>query len=180
MDYYFQSKKNELKFHKKRLTQDQASLLESSFNINNKLDPNRKSQLAQELGLPPRKVAIWYQNKRARRKNESLEVDHKTLQLRLENLLADNERLQSEVDRLKKELHKAEEMLLLSMNNKNTHYSSLSSQLSSPCDEVGSSTLAHHGSKNHLEKEFFACFDIRGEGQFATTNDQEFFSPSLS
>lgn len=177
MDHYFQSsvRKNELKFHKRRLTQDQVRLLESSFSFDNKLDPDRKSQLAQELGLPPRKVAIWYQNKRARWKNETLEVDHKALQLRLENLQADNERLQTEVERLKQELHKAQEMLL-SMNN--THYSSLSSQLSSSCDEVGSSTLAH-GSKNHLDKEFFACL-MGSEGQFRTTNDQEFFPSSMS
>lgn len=177
MDYNFQSsaQKKELKFHKKRLTQDQVMLLESSFNLNNKLDLDRKSQLAHELGLPPRKIAIWYQNKRARWKNENLEVDHKALQQRLENLLADNERLQSEVERLKQQLHKTQEMLL-SMNN--TPYSSLSSQLSSSCDEVGSSNLVH-GSKNHLDKDFFACL-IGGEGQFGNTNDQEFFPLSIS
>ncbi|XP_027108764.1 homeobox-leucine zipper protein ATHB-52-like [Coffea arabica] len=178
MDYpHIQSsvRKNELKFQKKRLTQDQVSLLEKSFNFNNKLDPDRRSQLAHQLGLPPRKVAIWYQNKRARWKNENLEVDHKALQLRLENLLADNERLQSEVERLKQELHKAQEMLL-SVNN--TPYSSLSSQISSSCDEVGSSSLVH-GSRNHLDKDFFACL-IGGEGQFGNTNDQEFFRSSIS
>ncbi|KAL3519830.1 hypothetical protein ACH5RR_017979 [Cinchona calisaya] len=181
MDFHFQSisRKNELKFHKKRLTQDQVRLLESSFNFNNKLDPDRKSQLAQELGLPPRKVAIWYQNKRSRWKNENLEVDNKALQLRLESVLADNERLQSEVERLKQELHKAQEMLLLSVNNNSTPYSSFSSQLSSSCDEVGSSNLAH-GSKNHLDKEFFACLIGGDQGQFGNTNDHEFFPPSMS
>ncbi|CAI9087376.1 OLC1v1021433C1 [Oldenlandia corymbosa var. corymbosa] len=173
-----------LKHHKKRLTQDQVKLLQSSFDFNNKLDPDRKLQLAQELGIPPRKISIWYQNKRARWKTESLEADSKALKLRLETLLDDNQRLQSEVGRLRLELHRAREML--SSANK---YSAFSSQLSSSCDEVGSSSLIHdhrhHSSKHHLDKvDLFACL-IGGstghQGQFGSSaSDHEFFPPSLS
>ncbi|XP_022861039.1 homeobox-leucine zipper protein ATHB-52-like [Olea europaea var. sylvestris] len=103
----FQShtRKHQLK-HKKRLTQEQVRLLEISFNLNNKLNPERKSQLAQELGLPSTRVATWYQNRRARNKNQCLKVTHKALKLRLENVMEDNARLQAEVPRLKQELNK--------------------------------------------------------------------------
>ncbi|KAF8391297.1 hypothetical protein HHK36_023599 [Tetracentron sinense] len=103
-----QSNRHPSKCNKKRLTQDQVRLLETSFTCDKKLEPERKFQLAHELGLPPRQVAIWYQNKRARWKNRSLELDYKALQLRLDNALADNRRLEREVSRLKGELEKAQ------------------------------------------------------------------------
>ncbi|KAK9268048.1 hypothetical protein L1049_010487 [Liquidambar formosana] len=160
MDYFkFQAQKHLPKWNKRRLTQDQQRLLETSFNFNTKLEPDRKFQLAQELGLPPRQVAIWYQNKRARWKNQSLEMDYKALQLRLENALGDNKRLEKEVHRLKQELDKAHKMLLSSSN---TAYSSFSS-LSASCDEDGSSSFLDN-SKSCLEKEFYACL-TGGEDQ---------------
>lgn len=172
MDFFnSQTRKNNLKCHKKRLTQDQVRLLEISFNSNNKLDSNRKSQLAQELGLPPRQVAIWYQNKRARWKSQSLEVDYKALQQRLDNAMLDNERLKLEVERLKEELNKAQEMLL-AFNTTTNNYSSISSS----CDEVGSSCLQlHTQSKHHLDKELYACL-IGDEGHFG----HNFFASSMS
>lgn len=190
MDFFHQSHPRKLEdlmnYHKKRLTQEQIRLLESSFNVNNKLDPDRKSQLAQQLGLPPRKVAIWYQNKRARWKNQSLEVDHKALQSRLASLVSDNQRLQTEVDRLKRELHKTQELLLSSMAAAppppNNNYSSLSS-LSTSCDEVGSSgqLIQLRGSNKNidrlLDKDLFACFVTGGSN---INNGQDFFSQSLS
>ncbi|KAI5657195.1 hypothetical protein M9H77_25988 [Catharanthus roseus] len=174
-------KQQHLKYHKKRLSEEQIRLLETSFNLNNKLDPDRKSQLAQELGLTPRKVAIWYQNKRARWKNQSLEVNHKSLQVRLEGLVEDNEKLRIEVERLKQELQKAQE-ILLSINSYNYNYNTTySNSISSSCDEVGSSiSLLRGGSKNDgagLDKEdLFACL-------IGTTNNggRDFFPhPSIS
>ncbi|KAG8385503.1 hypothetical protein BUALT_Bualt03G0052100 [Buddleja alternifolia] len=100
---YSQTRKQQTKYQK-RLTQDQVRLLETNFTMNNKLDPDLKFRLALELGIPPRQVAIWFQNKRARAKNQSLEVDHQALQIRFENVLVDNERLKGEVEKLKNEL----------------------------------------------------------------------------
>ncbi|KAL1560281.1 homeobox-leucine zipper protein ATHB-52-like [Salvia divinorum] len=93
---------------KKRLGEEQVRLLEWNFNFNKKLDPEHKSRLALELGIPPRQVAIWYQNKRARDKIQGLEVEHKGLQVQLESVLIDNSRLRKEVERLKVELTRAQ------------------------------------------------------------------------
>ncbi|KAK6932620.1 Homeobox domain [Dillenia turbinata] len=147
-----QSKRHPSKCNKKRLNQDQVRLLETSFNFETKLNPDQKYQLAQQLGVPPRQVAIWYQNKRARWKNQTLEFDYKEVQVRLENALADNKRLEREVEWLKEELGKVQSMLFSSY----TGYPSLSSA-STSCDEDGTSTTLLGESKGCLQKELFAC-----------------------
>lgn len=99
------------KLQKKRLSQEQVRLLESSFDAGRKLEPDRKFQLARELGVPPRQIAIWYQNKRARWKNQSLELDYGAVQVRLDAAQAEKRALEKEVDALRAELKRAQDML---------------------------------------------------------------------
>ncbi|KAM7253030.1 hypothetical protein ACFE04_025648 [Oxalis oulophora] len=61
---------------KRRLSYYQVKALEMNFDVDNKLEPDRKMKLAEELGLLPRQVAIWFQNRRARWKNKQLEKDY--------------------------------------------------------------------------------------------------------
>ncbi|MCL7041780.1 hypothetical protein MKW94_029465 [Papaver nudicaule] len=89
---------------KRRLTVDQVEFLERSFEVENKLEPQRKVQLAKDLGLQPRQVAIWFQNRRARWKTKLLEKDYDslkasydTLKINYENLLKETEKLKTEV-----------------------------------------------------------------------------------
>ncbi|KAL0442717.1 UNVERIFIED_CONTAM: Homeobox-leucine zipper protein ATHB-52 [Sesamum latifolium] len=158
---YPQTRKHQSK-RRKRLSQDQVRLLETNFNFNNKLDQDNKSRLALELGVPPRQVAIWYQNKRARDKNQSLEADHKALQQQLENVVAENARLEGEVERLKAELNKINDVL----NAFNS---------SSSCEEVGSSGLS---SEQNLEKEFYAAL-IGVRDPFVAPDGYDFFGSSV-
>ncbi|KAL0398542.1 UNVERIFIED_CONTAM: Homeobox-leucine zipper protein ATHB-52 [Sesamum radiatum] len=153
---YPQTRKHQSK-RRKRLTQDQVRLLETNFNFNHKLDQDSKSRLALELGVPPRQVAIWYQNKRAREKNQSLEADHKALQQQLENVVAENARLEGEVERLKAELNKIHDVL----NAFNS---------SSSCEEVGS--------EQNLEKEFYAAL-IGVRDPFVAPDGYDFFGSSV-
>lgn len=97
---------------KKRLNQEQVRLLEASFDASKKLEPERKLQLARDLGIPARQIAIWYQNKRARWKNQSLELDYGSIQVRLEAALAEKRELQREVDMLRVELKRAQDIML--------------------------------------------------------------------
>lgn len=123
---------------KKRLSQDQIRLLEASFDATKKLEPERKFQLARELGVPPRQIAIWYQNKRARWKNQTLELDYSSIQLRLEAALAEKKRLGKEVEALRGELKRAQDMLRSGQTCTGPPVSSISSC----CDEgAGSSSL---------------------------------------
>lgn len=59
--------------NKRRFSEAQVKSLEVMFEEQRKLEPRKKQQLAKELGLQPRQVAIWFQNKRARWKSKQLE-----------------------------------------------------------------------------------------------------------
>ncbi|BFG32702.1 hypothetical protein CerSpe_189760 [Prunus speciosa] len=89
---------------KRRLSVDQVQFLEKSFDMENKLEPERKILLAKDLGLQPRQVAIWFQNRRARWKNKQLEKDYEVLQANYNSLKADCESLAEENDKLKAEV----------------------------------------------------------------------------
>jgi len=89
---------------KRRLTNEQVHFLESNFEIENKLEPERKVQLAKELGLQPRQVAIWFQNRRARFKTKQIEKDYGSLKARYDMLKADYDNLLQENNKLKEEV----------------------------------------------------------------------------
>ncbi|XP_010524329.1 PREDICTED: homeobox-leucine zipper protein HAT7 [Tarenaya hassleriana] len=89
---------------KKRLNLEQVRALEKSFELGNKLEPERKMQLAKALGLQPRQVAIWFQNRRARWKTKQLEKDYEALKQQFEVLKADNDALHAQNKKLNAEL----------------------------------------------------------------------------
>lgn len=93
---------------KRRLSEEQVKALEKNFEVENKLEPERKVKLAQELGLQPRQVAVWFQNRRARWKTKQLERDYGVLKAnydslnqQYESLIHDNEALLNEIRELK-------------------------------------------------------------------------------
>lgn len=89
---------------KKRLNLEQVKTLEKSFELGNKLEPERKMQLAKALGLQPRQIAIWFQNRRARWKTKQLEKDYQVLKKQFEALKADNDALQAHNKKLHAEV----------------------------------------------------------------------------
>eukprot|EP01018_Ginkgo_biloba_P003376 Gb_02323 [translate_table: standard] len=81
---------------KRRLTLEQVRSLEKNFELENKLEPEKKVQLAQELGLQPRQVAVWFQNRRARWKTKQLERDYDLLKLNYDTLKSSCDSLKQE------------------------------------------------------------------------------------
>ncbi|XP_068635682.1 homeobox-leucine zipper protein HAT5-like [Aristolochia californica] len=97
---------------KRRLTADQVQFLERNFEVENKLEPDRKIQLAKDLGLQPRQVAIWFQNRRARWKTKQLEKDYEALKTSYNGLKIDYENLLQEKEKLKTEVNDLADKLL--------------------------------------------------------------------
>lgn len=92
---------------KRRLTLEQVRALEKNFEMANKLEPEKKMQLAKALGLQPRQIAVWFQNRRARWKTKQLEKDYNvlkqdydTLKQDYDNLMEENNNLQAVIERL--------------------------------------------------------------------------------
>ncbi|KAK7271686.1 hypothetical protein RJT34_27785 [Clitoria ternatea] len=106
-DYY----EEQLPEKKRRLTSEQVHLLEKSFEEENKLEPERKTQLAKKLGLQPRQVAVWFQNRRARWKTKQLERDYDVLKASYDSLLSSYELIAKENEKLKSEVVSLNEKL---------------------------------------------------------------------
>lgn len=120
---------------KRRLKADQVQFLEKSFETENKLEPERKIQLAKDLGLQPRQIAIWFQNRRARWKTKQLEKDYDILQESYNILKANYENLLQEKEKLKSEVLDLSDKLLLQETEKGTSDSSSTKSLSDPLQQ---------------------------------------------
>ncbi|KAK6938014.1 Leucine zipper, homeobox-associated [Dillenia turbinata] len=83
------------------LTKEQSIVLEENFKENSTLNPNQKQALANQLNLHPRKVEVWFQNRRARTKLKQTEVDCQLLRKCFERLTDENKRLQKELEALR-------------------------------------------------------------------------------
>ncbi|GJN00986.1 hypothetical protein PR202_ga18215 [Eleusine coracana subsp. coracana] len=86
---------------KLRLSKDQAAVLEECFKTHSTLNPKQKLALANRLGLRPRQVEVWFQNRRARTKLKQTEVDCEYLKRWCERLADENKRLEKELDDLR-------------------------------------------------------------------------------
>ncbi|KAL3630320.1 hypothetical protein CASFOL_023304 [Castilleja foliolosa] len=93
---------------KRKLSEAQMSMLEKSFGSEHKLESERKDRLAAELGLDPRQVAVWFQNRRARWKSKKLEAEYSKLKAEHDNAVLDKCRLETELLKLREQLNEAQ------------------------------------------------------------------------
>ncbi|KAF8079433.1 hypothetical protein N665_1028s0016 [Sinapis alba] len=98
--YRYPSNKNEM-IKKKRLTSGQLASLEQSFQGEIKLDSDRKLKLSRELGLQPRQIAVWFQNRRARWKAKQLEQLYDSLREEYDVVSREKQMLHAEVKKLR-------------------------------------------------------------------------------
>ncbi|CAN6480372.1 unnamed protein product [Victoria cruziana] len=97
---------------KRRFSEEQIRSLEKIFeNETTRLEPRKKVQLARELGLHPRQIAIWFQNRRARWKTKRVEKDYGLLKADYDALLASFESLKQEKQGLLEQIEKLSSLL---------------------------------------------------------------------
>ncbi|XP_009601707.1 uncharacterized protein LOC107810623 [Nicotiana tabacum] len=95
----------------KRFTDEQVKLLEFMFKLETKLEPRKKLELARDLGLQPRQVAIWFQNRRARWKSKQMEHEYRVLKAEFDGLNMQFESLKQEKESLLKQLEELNDQL---------------------------------------------------------------------
>ncbi|KAJ9170830.1 hypothetical protein P3X46_018904 [Hevea brasiliensis] len=134
---------------KRKLRADQVNLLEMNFGNEHKLESERKDKLASELGLDPRQVAVWFQNRRARWKNKKLEEEYTKLKTAHESNIVEKCRLESEVLKLKEQLSEAEKEI---------------QRLTERVDGVSSNSSSSTLSMEAMDTPFLGEFGMEGYG----------------
>ncbi|KAJ9177148.1 hypothetical protein P3X46_012394 [Hevea brasiliensis] len=134
---------------KRKLSADQVNLLEMNFGNEHKLESERKDRLASELGLDPRQVAVWFQNRRARWKNKKLEEEYTKLKTAHENIVVEKCHLESEVLKLKEKLSEAEKEI---------------QRLTERVDGVSSNSCSPTLSMEAMDAPFLGEFGMEGYG----------------
>ncbi|XVE76054.1 hypothetical protein DITRI_Ditri12bG0142200 [Diplodiscus trichospermus] len=129
---------------KKRLTSDQLDSLEKSFQEEIKLDPDRKMKLSRELGLQPRQIAVWFQNRRARWKAKQLERLYDALKQEYDVISREKQKLQDEVMKLKGML-----MEQATRNQVSTGYTEISGEETVESTSIRSSNKPKVVAANH-------------------------------
>ncbi|CAN8297915.1 unnamed protein product [Cochlearia groenlandica] len=99
--YRISSSNNNEMAKKKRLTSGQCASLEKCFQEEIKLDSDRKVRLSRELGLQPRQIAVWFQNRRARWKAKQLEQLYDSLRQEYDVVSREKQMLHEEVNKLR-------------------------------------------------------------------------------
>ncbi|XP_019423331.1 PREDICTED: homeobox-leucine zipper protein ATHB-13-like isoform X1 [Lupinus angustifolius] len=160
---------------KRRLNMEQVKTLEKSFELGNKLEPERKMQLARALGLQPRQVAIWFQNRRARWKTKQLEKDYDLLKRQYNAIKADNEALQAHNQKLQSEilaLKSREPTESINLNKETEGSSSIRSENSSEIKlDMSRTTLAIESPQQ--QRILFPSSSVRPDlPHFQTTNSK--------
>ncbi|KAF8379785.1 hypothetical protein HHK36_029234 [Tetracentron sinense] len=105
------SKRKSKNSKKRRFSHEQIKSMESMFESESKLETRQKLHLATELGLHPRQVAIWFQNRRARWKSKNLERDYSILRANYDTLASQFESLKKEQQSLLIQLQKLRDLL---------------------------------------------------------------------
>ncbi|KAL0317939.1 UNVERIFIED_CONTAM: Homeobox-leucine zipper protein HOX6 [Sesamum angustifolium] len=95
----------------RRFTNEQIRSLETIFEMDTKLEPRKKLEVARDLGLQPRQVAIWFQNRRARWKSKQLEQEYKVLKTNYDGLCMQFDHLKREKQSLQMQLQELTDLV---------------------------------------------------------------------
>lgn len=112
-------------------------VLESIFKQKTKLEPSKKLELARDLGLQPRQVAIWFQNRRARWKTKQLEHEYRQLKAEFDNLAMKFDSLRKEKESLLKQLRELNDQMENNHGGCSRSQDSIDSEIYTSSENVG-------------------------------------------
>ncbi|KAF5468128.1 hypothetical protein F2P56_012306 [Juglans regia] len=135
---------------RQRLSLEQVKELERNFEVENRLEPERKVKLAEDLGLQPRQVAIWFQNRRTRWKTKQLQRDYGVLKASYDALKLDCDNLQQEKEALNSTLRELKEKIYRKSaeSNHSAEEESLISEFNNNVSEQYKASDLHENKKN--------------------------------
>ncbi|GJP36149.1 hypothetical protein CLOM_g20669 [Closterium sp. NIES-68] len=90
-----------LKRKRPRFHEDQLAHLEAHFAVEQELTPASKKQLAARLGVKPRQVCVWFQNRKVRQRTRERETELEGMQEAYAKLQAQCRELQDDYELLK-------------------------------------------------------------------------------
>ncbi|KZV19009.1 homeobox-leucine zipper protein ATHB-40 [Dorcoceras hygrometricum] len=127
---------------KTKLNEEQVNILEKHFGSEHKLESERKDRLAAELGLQPRQVAVWFQNRRAKWKSQRLEEEYSKLKSQHDTAVVEKCCLETQLLKLQEQLKDAEkEIQRLSSNSPTSSFSMEAMDPSNYLGEFGAQGL---------------------------------------
>ncbi|KAI3966643.1 hypothetical protein MKW92_030386 [Papaver armeniacum] len=130
-----------------------------------KLEPERKLKLSKELGLHPRQVATWFQNRRARLKGKEVERLYNVLKQDYEAILRENQHLHLEVMELKDKLDRCRSRQASTGNTEHgsllqAQYNFVSESTRTSVDIQCTNGIEHGYSNTHIsERDNYLCSD---------------------
>ncbi|KAL1290714.1 hypothetical protein HN51_059108 [Arachis hypogaea] len=144
--------------NKRRFSDEQIRSLECIFESESKLEPRKKIQLARDLGLQPRQVAIWFQNRRARWKSKRIEQEYRKLKDEYDCLASRFESLKKEKDSLQLELKKLNDLMVVSASHHDGRRQEKVIAKGSRTDDGGSGSPHSNWRPNEEEEEAKTSF----------------------
>ncbi|KAJ6933853.1 hypothetical protein NC651_009054 [Populus alba x Populus x berolinensis] len=110
--------------NKRRFSNEQIKSWKLFFESESRPELEIKQQLANEIGLEPRQVAIWFQNRRARLKTKQIEKEYSLLKANYEALASIFESLKRENQSLLTQLQKPKNQRVKQHGNSNFRHQS--------------------------------------------------------
>ncbi|CAK9137199.1 unnamed protein product [Ilex paraguariensis] len=150
---------------KRKLSHEQVDLLEKSFGNEHKLESGRKDRIASELGLDPRQVAVWFQNRRAKWKSKNLQEAYSKLKTEHEGTVIEKCRLETELGDSPPDnppLDAPDLNTLLKLKEQLSEAQGEIQKLLERCDGVSSNSPSSSFSMEVMEPPFLGEFGMEG------------------
>lgn len=101
--------------HRKRTSKSQLKILEKTFESNKKPDSALRNQLSEQLGMTPRSVQVWFQNRRAKQKKSKIQNNESTNSINNQNIKYEN--ANENFNAIRNDMHRFQQNYNYSGNN---------------------------------------------------------------